>query len=115
MSSTSWFARRWCSVSSPRSSRSSTRRWSAASARWSARARARRFADRLVYGKRATPYEVLAEFSDRMSETYATEDVLPRMAEILRAGTGAEVARVWLRLGHELRPAASTDGKEVAA
>ncbi|MFL5736858.1 MAG: hypothetical protein ACJ76P_05935, partial [Actinomycetota bacterium] len=29
------------------------------------RARARRLADRLVYGKRATPYEVLAEFSDR--------------------------------------------------
>ncbi|HYY07666.1 MAG TPA: histidine kinase, partial [Actinomycetota bacterium] len=80
-----------------------------------ARDRARRFADRLVYGKRATPYEVLAEFSDRMSETYATEDVLPRMTEILRAGTGADVARVWLRVGHELRPAASTDGKEVAA
>jgi signal transduction histidine kinase len=80
-----------------------------------ARDRARRFADRLVYGKRATPYEVLAEFSDRMSETYATEDVLPRMAEILRAGTGAEVARVWLRVGEELRPAASTGSQEIAA
>ncbi len=79
------------------------------------RARARRFADRLVYGKRATPYEVLAEFSDRMSETYATDDVLPRMAEILRDGTGAEVASVWLRIGGELRPAASTGGDEVGA
>ena len=78
-----------------------------------ARDRARRFADRLVYGKRATPYEVLAEFSDRMSETYATEDVLPRMAEILRAGTGAEVGRVWLRIGGELRPEASTAGDQI--
>jgi signal transduction histidine kinase len=72
------------------------------------RARARRFADRLVYGKRATPYEVLAEFSDRMSETYATEDVLPRMAEILRDGSGATAARVWLRVGAELRPVAAS-------
>jgi signal transduction histidine kinase len=71
------------------------------------RAWARRFADRLVYGKRATPYEVLAEFSDRMSETYATEDVLPRMAQILAEGTGAEVARVWLSVGGELRPVAT--------
>jgi signal transduction histidine kinase len=74
------------------------------------RDRARRFADRVVYGTRATPYEVLAEFSDRMSETYATDDVLPRMAQILASGTGAQAARVWLRVGAELRPAASTDG-----
>ena len=72
------------------------------------RDRARRFSDRIVYGKRATPYEVLAEFSDRMSETYATDDVLPRMAQILASGTGAQTAQVWLRVGNELRPAAST-------
>jgi signal transduction histidine kinase len=72
-----------------------------------ARDRARRVADRLVYGKRATPYEVLAEFSERMSESYATEDVLPRMAEILRAGTGASSAGVWLRVGSTLRPEAA--------
>ncbi|MFL5768294.1 MAG: histidine kinase [Actinomycetota bacterium] len=79
------------------------------------RARAQHFADRLVYGKRATPYEVLAEFSDRMSETYATEDVLPRMAEILRDGTGASSARVWLHVGRELRPvAASGDAREAS-
>ncbi|MDP9301047.1 MAG: sensor histidine kinase, partial [Actinomycetota bacterium] len=72
-----------------------------------ARDRARRLADRLAYGKRATPYEVLAEFSERMSESYATEDVLPRMAEILRAGTGASSAGVWLRVGSTLRPEAA--------
>jgi signal transduction histidine kinase len=72
-----------------------------------ARDRARRLADRLAYGKRATPYEVLAEFSERMSESYATEDVLPRMAEILRAGAGATSAGVWLRVGSTLRPEAA--------
>jgi signal transduction histidine kinase len=69
------------------------------------RNRARRFADRIVYGERATPYEVLEEFSGRMSEVYATEDVLPRMARILGEAVGAERAHVWLRLGGELRPA----------
>jgi signal transduction histidine kinase len=68
---------------------------------------ARWFADRLVYGRRATPYEVLAEFSDRMRTSYATEDVLPRMAQVLGEGTGAETARVWLLVGAELRPAAA--------
>ena len=71
------------------------------------RLRARRFANRLVYGKRATPYEVLTDFTARASETYSTEDVLPRMARILADGVGATQARVWLRVGSELRPAAS--------
>jgi signal transduction histidine kinase len=70
------------------------------------RDRARRLADRLVYGKRATPYEVLADFSGRMGEAYAAEDVLPRMAQVMAAGTGAEIAVVWLRVGAALQPAA---------
>jgi len=70
------------------------------------RRRARRLADRLVYGKRATPYEILSEFSERVAGTYATEDVLPRMAQILADGTGARTATVWLRVGAELRPEA---------
>ena len=68
---------------------------------------ARRVADRLAYGKRATPYEVLTEFSERMGTSYATEDVLPRMAQVLGEGTGADVARIWLRVGNEYRPAAA--------
>jgi signal transduction histidine kinase len=71
------------------------------------RNRARRFADRVVYGRRATPYEVLAEFSERLAETYSTDDVLPRMIQLLIAGTGAVEARVWLRVERELRAAAS--------
>ena len=68
---------------------------------------ARRMADRLVYGRRATPYEVLTEFSERVGDAYATEDVLSRMARILGEGVGAQSARVWLRVGGELRPASS--------
>src|SRR5207248_8234049 len=71
------------------------------------RQRARRLANRLVYGDRASPYEVLSEFSGRMAETYSVEDVLPRMATLLGEGTGATEARVWLRVGSELRPSAS--------
>jgi signal transduction histidine kinase len=71
------------------------------------RARARRLADRLVYGKRATPYEVLADFSERMSAAYSIEGVLPRMAQTIAEATGASEAEVWLRVGSELRPAAS--------
>jgi signal transduction histidine kinase len=72
-----------------------------------ARRRAQRLADRLVFGKRATPYEVLSEFSDSLADTVATNDLLPRMAKILAEGTGAARADVWLMAGHELRPAAT--------
>ncbi|CAN5363797.1 hypothetical protein BH20ACT24_BH20ACT24_13300 [soil metagenome] len=69
------------------------------------RERAQHLANRLVYGKRATPYEVLVAFGDRMATTPATEDVLPRMARALAEGTGAFRAVAWLRVGDELRPA----------
>ncbi|HEX9234909.1 MAG TPA: sensor histidine kinase [Actinomycetota bacterium] len=71
------------------------------------RDRSRRFANRLVYGKRATPYEVLSEFADRMAATYSVEDVLPRTARILAEATGAVRADVWLRVGAELHAAGS--------
>jgi signal transduction histidine kinase len=58
------------------------------------RERVQRFANRLVYGKRATPYEVMADFSERMSETLAPEEILPRMAEAAARGVGADAARV---------------------
>jgi signal transduction histidine kinase len=66
-----------------------------------------RLANRLVYGKRATPYEVLSEFSNRLGGAYDPEDVLPRMARILADGTGSKRADVWLHVGGELRSAAS--------
>jgi signal transduction histidine kinase len=71
------------------------------------RERVQRLANRLVYGKRATPYEVLSQFSERVAESYAAEDVLPRMARVLTEGTAAEHAEVWLRSGDELHCAAA--------
>jgi signal transduction histidine kinase len=60
------------------------------------RARAGLLADRLVYGRRASPYEVLSEFAGRIAGTYSTEQVLPAMARMLAEATGAERAEVWL-------------------
>jgi signal transduction histidine kinase len=71
------------------------------------RARARHLANRLVYGARATPYEVLSEFSDRVGASYAADDVLPRMARLVGEGTGATEAGVWLRVGAQLRATAT--------
>ena len=71
------------------------------------RRRAQRLANRLVYGDRATPYQVLSDFAERMAGTYALDDVLERMASILADGTGATRVDVWLRVGGELRPVAA--------
>jgi signal transduction histidine kinase len=68
-----------------------------------ARQWARRFANRIVYGNRATPYQVLSEFAERMGGTFALDDVLQRMASVLAAGTGATRADVWLVIESELR------------
>jgi signal transduction histidine kinase len=70
------------------------------------RERVQRVANRLVYGTRATPYEVLAQFSERVAESYAADDVMPRMARVLAEGTGAQRADVWLRSGTAWRDAA---------
>jgi signal transduction histidine kinase len=75
---------------------------------------ARHLANRLVYGKRATPYEVLSELAHGVGGNYSADDVLPRMASIVGQGTGAARAEVWLRVGRELRPAASWPEDESA-
>jgi signal transduction histidine kinase len=64
-------------------------------------------ANRLVYGKRATPYEVLSTFSDQLGGAYSSEEILPRMARMIGEATGAERAWVWIRVGGELRPVAA--------
>ena len=71
------------------------------------RTRAQRLANRLVYGRRATPYQALAQLSERMAGTYATESLLPTMATIVAGATGAGRADVWLRDGGELHAVAS--------
>ncbi len=66
-----------------------------------------RLANRLVYGNRATPYEVLSGFSARMAGAAAPEELLRDMARTLADGTGAVSARVLLKVDDELRLVAS--------
>lgn len=67
------------------------------------RTRADRLADRVVYGKRATPYDVLSDLAHRMSDAYSVQDVLPEMVQALASATGAIRTGVWLRFGSEVR------------
>lgn len=72
--------------------------------------RAERLADRIVYGGRSTPYEILSEFARQAAATEATEDVPRRIARMLVDGTGAPRVDVWLRVGTGLRLAACEPG-----
>jgi signal transduction histidine kinase len=58
---------------------------------------AQHLANRLVHGERATPYEVLSGFSERLAETYSIDDVLPRTARVLAEGLGAQDVAIVLR------------------
>jgi signal transduction histidine kinase len=63
------------------------------------RERVQRFANRLVYGARATPYEVMSNFAVRMGGAYAATELLPRMARTVAEGVGAKQVEVWLKIG----------------
>jgi signal transduction histidine kinase len=58
-------------------------------------------ADRLVFGRRAEPYEVLARFSDRIGATYSADDVIPRTARVIAEGIGATHVEIRLHVGGE--------------
>ena len=66
------------------------------------RSRVQRFANRLVYGERATPYEVLSDFAGRMTGTYPTSELLPRMAQMVGRCLGGAQVEVWLADGARL-------------
>jgi signal transduction histidine kinase len=78
------------------------------------RERVQRLANRLVYGRRATPYEILSNFTERVANTYTSDEVLPRLAHHLGEATGAVQARVWLAVGDRLVPGASWPEAEEA-
>ncbi len=62
------------------------------------RRQAERFANRLVYGERATPYEMMADFSHGLSRALSSDDVLPRVAEAAAQGTRGVGGRATLHL-----------------
>ncbi len=71
------------------------------------RLRAQRWANRIVYGNRATPYEVLSDLTERLSVAEEGEGILVRLTALLRDGTGADRVTVWLGSIGEMTPAAS--------
>jgi signal transduction histidine kinase len=70
------------------------------------RQRARLLANRLVYGHRATPYQVLSDFAADMAGQLDLGDALDRMVSLLAGASGASRVEAWIRVGGELRPGA---------
>jgi len=70
------------------------------------RQRASRLANRLVYGERATPYQVLSDFAAGMAGQLDLGDALDRMVSLLGGASGASRVEAWIRVGAELRPSA---------
>lgn len=60
------------------------------------RRRLQSFANRLVYGERLSPYEAMADLSQRMAGELSIDEVLPRLAETAAKGVGATKSRVVL-------------------
>jgi len=71
------------------------------------RRRAQLLANRIVYGQRATPYQVLSDFAQDMADQLDVDVALDRLASVLAAATGAVQVEVWVRVGPQLRPQAT--------
>ena len=72
------------------------------------RSRVQRGANRLVFGKRATPYEVLSKTTARLAESGSSEERLAQVTQLVVDGTGASEAVLWLKVGHQLQPHSAT-------
>jgi hypothetical protein len=70
------------------------------------RKRVQHWANVLVYGKRATPYEVLASATARLSDTSDPDEALARVAQLVAEGTGAVEAVLWVKVGDVMYPRA---------
>jgi signal transduction histidine kinase len=72
---------------------------------------ARRLADRVVYGRRAEPYEVLAQFTRRVASALPAGNEVSAMARVLAEGTGSARAEVWIATpdGRQLLSAAGAE------
>ncbi len=70
------------------------------------RRRVEGWANRLVYGERATPHEVLVRFSRRSAEL-SDQELLERVPKLIAEGTGATSAMLWTRSADTYRVATS--------
>jgi signal transduction histidine kinase len=77
------------------------------------RQRASLLANRMVYGHRATPYQVLSDFAAGMAGQLDLGDALDRMVSLLAGAAGATRVEAWIRVGAELRPSAVWPGGSV--
>ena len=74
------------------------------------RQRASLLANRVVYGERATPYQVLSDFAADMAGQLDLGDALDRMVSLLGGASGASRVEAWIRVGTDLRPSAVWPG-----
>lgn len=81
------------------------------------RVRVQHWANRLVYGKRATPYEALAAMTASMGDSADPSAAVAEAACLLAEGTGAAQAVVWVAQGGMLtaRATAGEGGAEPVA
>ena len=70
------------------------------------RARMQRWANRLVYGHRSSPHEVLSQVTSRLADS-GRDGGADDLARVLAQGTGATLAAVWLRNGDRIEPLGS--------
>ncbi|MDQ3576755.1 MAG: histidine kinase, partial [Actinomycetota bacterium] len=71
------------------------------------RVRVQHWANRLVYGRRATPYEALAAMTARLGDSADPGAALAEAARLLAEGTGAGQAVIWVAQEGLLVPRAS--------
>ncbi len=80
------------------------------------RERVTRGVNRLVYGQRATPYEVLSDFASKMTGTYfSTTELLPHLSQTVSHCLGGARVRVWLVSGQLLEQDAEWPHEQDAA
>ncbi|TCK25341.1 sensor histidine kinase [Pseudonocardia endophytica] len=74
------------------------------------RARVQHAANRLVYGRRATPYEALAAMTAHLGRAADPDTALAEAARLLAEGTGAARAAVWVARDGRLEPVGTAGG-----